>query len=231
MINAHEYKCFVVQPNRYFKSLKEQINNDTFYVHGGGWKLKDESQYNSSNNLWRLPPFTYKLIKKNQTIIGVFPPDRFDYLKNVKKYTIIENPVDRVYQCFWYMQHQIGSKKLNKCDKIYEEYNGDLDSFIDMYIKNPDNVTLTAHCKNVIYETQYDALNQFKDLSQFQFVGTVEKLKKSIDIVNAGFNLNLIYDEKMKAKKLDCFNHRRDELEKVLSHQLESYHFYNDNID
>lgn len=230
MQSEKPHLCLISQPNRYQKYLKYEIlKQKCFNVYENIWKLektyhninqfKNQSIKNRKNTT-----FTYPLFNSPQKFFGVFSSNLFNYLKNIKKYTIIENPVDRVYQLHWYMIFA------NKTYGEFANHKLDLDTLIDLYIANTDNVIVTNKYNGVMYKSSSDGANQFKNLNEFEFVGTVEKMKKSLDIINNAFDTNIKYHDKMKRVPLDYEKYRRSELETALSKQLEEYFKINDNL-
>ena len=225
MQSEKPHLCLISQPNRYHRYLGYEIlKQKCFKVYDYIWKLEKISQYKSPHNISKKTTFTYPLFNSPQKIFGAFPSNMFDYLKNIKKYTIIENPVDRVYQIHSHMAF------VNKTREEFVNCEMDLDTLIDLYMTNTGNVIITNNYNGVIYKTSRDSANQFKNLNEFEFVGTVEKMKKSLDIINDAFNTNIKYDDRMKRIPIDYGNYRRSELETALSEQLREYFKINDNL-
>ena len=224
------YKCLISQPNRYHKNLLPQLQNKKdVYCYHETIKLLKPSQYKSKNNLLNIVPFNYPKINVKQKIYGVFPAARFDYLKSIKKYTIIENPVDRVYQMFAYYEFQIKHLGTNN-QQAFSNAKINLDNFINMHITNPNNVNININVNDVNYVFVKDALNQFNNLNTFEFVGTVEKIEKSINIINGLLKTDIKYETKMQRIPLYYQNYRRNELEDALFKQLEEYEKINNFI-
>ena len=225
MENEKTHLCLIAQPNRYHRYLGYEINKQNcFFVYDYIWKLKTISQYKSIHNIAKRTTFTYPFFHSAQKIYGSFPSNMFDYLKNIKKYTIIENPVDRVYQIYSH------TSRVNQTMQEFVNCKIDLDTLIDLYIENPHNVSITNNYNGVIYITTRDSANQFKNLNEFEFVGTVQKMEKSLDIINDAFRTNIKYDMRMKRIPIDYENYRRKELEKALHIQLNEYFRINDNL-
>jgi hypothetical protein len=225
MQSEKPHLCLIAQPNRYHRYLGYEIKKQNcFYIYYNIWKLKTISQYKSENNISKTTTFTYPFFNSQKKIYGSFPSNTFDYLKNIKKYTIIENPVDRIYQIHSHME------KVNKTMEEYVNCIMDLDTLIDLYIANPNNVIITNNYNGVIYITTRDSANQFKNLNEFEFVGTVEKMEKSLEVINDVFGTNIKYNTGMKRIPIDYENYRRSELETALNKQLNDYYKINDKL-
>lgn len=229
------HKCFVAQSNSAFLQLYKTVKeNPLFYKHDEKFILTRLSDYESEDNVLQLKRFTFPLFEKDQRIFGKFASNRFDYLKEhghkVDKITIIQNPVDRIYEAYSYF------KEVQETDgligDIFREYKEavSLDVLIDGIKANPTSFAVSFPYKSVVYKLGNFVLNQFENLNEFAFVGTVDKLQKSVAIANNFMGeVGFVYEPlpSMNAAKLYS-NHRRKELEAALSVQLEEYKRIND---
>lgn len=222
------YHVIVCQPNRYYKEIYEQLKDTPNYNYHSTWRLEEASMWKSIYNIWQITPFNYPQPADGSIIYGPFDAKRFDYLANTSKYTIIENPLDRVYQCYKYIEIQRATGcKNNKF--LFNILPGDIDNFIDMYIHN-HHASLRISTGDVHYITNDDTLNQYKTLAGFKYVGTVDKIEKSIKNINEHTGVELLYNVKMDPLDVEYRYYRRDELEEVLADNLEVYHKINDSI-
>lgn len=229
------HKCFVAQSNVAFLQLYKTVKeNPLFYKHDEKFALTQLSDYDSEDNILQLKRFTFPLFEKDQRIFGKFPSNRFDYLKvhghKVDKITIIQNPVDRVYEAYSYFKEMQETDSL--VGNIFKEYeqNVTLDVLINGFKANPDSFTVSFPYKSLVYKLGNFVLNQFDNLNEFAFVGTVDKLQKSVGIANNFMGeVGFVYEPlpTMNAAKLYS-NYRRKELEAALSVQLEEYNRIND---
>lgn len=229
------HKCFVAQSNSAFLQLYKTVKeNPLFYKHDEKFTLTQLSDYESEDNVLQLKRFTFPLFEKDQRIFGKFASNRFDYLKEhghkVDKITIIENPVDRVYEAYSYF------KQVQETDgligDIFREYKKlvSLDVLIDGIKANPTSFTVSFPYKSVVYKLGNFVLNQFENLNEFAFVGTVDKLQKSVAIANNFMGeVGFVYEPLPSTNAAKLYsNHRRKDLESALSAQLEEYNRIND---
>ena len=146
----------------------------------------------------------------------LFEPDNFEKQKEDFYFTFIRHPADYPVS-FWFFKRGAISRKLSrkninstrlfdKCKRIEE--------FIDLLISK--KITMPE-----MHRFRYDYL------CKHNFVGILEEMNKSADILKKILNTNLkiVHENKTPTKPIK-WDYRRDELNKLYDDEIKSYHHF-----
>lgn len=162
--------------------------------------------------------------KDNNFVSGILNADHIEKNKNDYFFTIISNPVDRLYEMYFFLQSII---KNNTALKIEEKIINffvpnikrlSLNEFIDFFLDKKGNIENSniKLCNNLFL--------QFKRFEKLNFIGLKENLCESLVYLNNTLNINLkINDYKKFLNTGIQHNYRRSEVENLMNEDILNY--------
>lgn len=221
---------FTGQPNRCHPIICNEIErcyrNSVTEEYHRTWR---PAVHNWEKQKWMQANRSRWFPSKCDVVYGAFP-SRMIPRDCEFSFTFISHPVDRIYQCWAYADIQLQESK----DKLNYEMFSSLDistahEFIDkilLYGKTANFFVAQEKDTNIEYTCEYESIFQCKTLQVFDYVGIVEQMEKSIDILNKKLNIDIKYDPKMLPFTLQYDQYRRSELEVLLKEDVQQYEQY-----
>jgi hypothetical protein len=166
------------------------------------------------------PSGNYQTLYDIKFLYGIFSCQRLNLFKNDFLFTIIEHPIEMIYNAFYYCkyitnyEHQSVLKLL--CNDFFQI---NIKQFIDLLLQNKFNREFNF--KNVKYKIIEECF-YLGNLSQYNYIVFRENLERGLNILSLMVGINL--ECKMIPSKIigDC-TYRRSDLEKFFEKDIISY--------
>lgn len=166
----------------------------------------------------------YALKGSTDFISGILNVDKIFKADDDYIFTIVSNPLDRVYEMYYFLKAIINSKTALRIDK----------EIINYFISNYDNITLQQYID--IFIDKYGTFTtggitvcsnmflQFKNIDNADYIGIKEDLLGSIKKLNEKLNINIDTTLfKRFINNVRTENYREDDLKKLLHNDLNVY--------
>ena len=165
---------------------------------------------------------------------GVFSKDRLEENETDFVFTIVKNPVKRIYDLYHYMQHEMkligdGTRKDIMRDAAKDYVNMSLEEFIDDFIYKDGNLEFKIY--GIIFRL-IDECVLFRNVPKYNFVGLDSYLQLSLHILGKFIGFDIPWEGRVTKPSTvtkECL-YRYSELENILSRDLECYHSFKKNL-
>ena len=229
---------FQATPSRLFPPVFESILNqikipwqDFHYP----YLVKKYEDWLNPNNILTGIPEDCLHIRNDGFLYGVFASSHLNLQEGDFVFTLLNHPVDQVYECFTYLkfsQNQSGPRtdenlEKNPQDRYFAEIevfktleDATLEKFIDLVLQDFD---FSFKYKDIDYMPIRENIYGFSDLSHFSHVGKYSDLETTFK------KLSEVLGHELKAPEIDktlAFQgdfYRRADLEKKFKQQIDFY--------
>ena len=142
-----------------------------------------------------------------------------------QRFTIIQNPVDHIYEFHKYLQWAFSTTKLSEIrdNRLSEIFKDTILAPLNTYI---DTILET---EGIIKNEQYELIPELTRLTNFpnyDFVGTIENVDKTINNLSDFLNIPIQVEDSMHYHPTKD-NYRRKDLEKMMEEDMEVWVNYN----
>jgi len=168
--------------------------------------------------------YNLRFSKNTNFFCGLLNPDKVKREIDQNIITFISDPVQRVYQMFYFIKNIYDGKTVLRVDKKIIEFfepkfsEFTLEKFIDEFIKKEGYIVKSgiSLCENM--------LRQFKEIDDINFIGVWELIDESFLLLKERLNIkldSLIY--KNSRFVYPKFSYREDDLKKILYNDIKIY--------
>ena len=229
---------FQATPSRLFppvlQSILSQINmtyNDFHYP----YLVKKYENWLNVNNILTGIPKECKHIRTDGFLYGVFSSCHLNLEKDDFIFTLLNHPIDQVYECFTYLkftQDQSGPRAQESLEKNPKERylaeievfktleDATLERFVDLVLEDFD---FSFEYKDIEYLPIRENIYGFSDFSHFSHVGKYSELDKTFEKLSEAIGYEMkppIFD---KSLSFQGDFYRKDDLIKKFKNQIDFY--------
>jgi hypothetical protein len=192
----------------------------------------------SLQRIYRIDPL---LLKRIDVFSGLFPAKLFWKKKGDFSFTFIRHPVDRFYSAYYYINHYLTNgteKKRDLSGRVhYRERYPEMVDFFCQDIKNFVKTFLDCQGK-ICFDrngTKYGPIDESfflpNNLDKHDFVGVVELLTESLEILNDHLGTSIQNDERVNENPARLrIRYGEEELMKFFAADIETFERYKDKI-
>ncbi len=156
-------------------------------------------------------------------LFGIFPQRRIDNISKDFIFTIIGEPIQSFYNSCLYMELCYKKPSLHRLCRM-DIFERGIECGIDFFIEHKGFYFGENYCYKMIPETYSNG-----DLSKFNFIGTQEKLNRSLSLLSHRLRLNQI-DISRNSSLLKTINYRKKDIEEIFKEDIEKYNLINNMI-
>jgi hypothetical protein len=229
---------FQATPSRLFPVVIESILNQTNIEHNEfhyPYIVKKYEDWLKPNNILAGIPKESLHVRTNGFLYGVFSSTHLNLENNDFVFTLLNHPVDQVYECFTYLkftQDQIGPRNDENLEKnpqdryfaeieVFKMLEGvTLEKFVDLVLEDFD---FSFKYKDIDYMSIKENIYGFSDFSQFSHVGKYSDLETTFKKLSEVFQCELKAPEVDKTLAFNGDFYRRSDLEKKFKQQMDLY--------
>lgn len=192
--------------------------------------LKNDNDYNNSNNIMRSIPKNFKHLRFNGFLYGSFNSTHLNKKSEDFVFTLLNNPIDHIYEIYAYWnfvkhieerhihsyvwQHKMGIELVKKNSFL------SLEEYIDSIL---DKKQISIKYKDIEYEVTKEILFGY-NMDNFNYIGKLSNLENFFDKLNEIFNQKILFLQKpyyINAYKGEYY--RRKDLELMLKDKVDFY--------
>jgi hypothetical protein len=229
---------FQATPSRLFPIVIQSILNqieiksDEFHY---PYIVKKYNNWFSKNNILTGIPKECLHVRTEGFLYGVFSSTHLNLEKDDFVFTLLNHPVDQVYECFTYLkftQKKSGPRseenlKINPQDRYFKEIevfqkleSFSLERFIDLVLEDFD---FSFNYKDIEYHSIRENIYGFSNFSHFSHIGKYNKLNNTFQKLSEIFKLKIKPPEVHKFLSFEGNFYRRNDLEKKFKNQIDFY--------
>lgn len=220
---------FQAHPSRlYPKVLLNILNNTNFNNEEFHYPflVKRKLDIINSNNILNGITRFDKHERSSDFLYGVFSSCHLNLHNEDFVFTVLNNPVDQIYEAFAYYSfcrnniNKLNSNAIQQAKVINEIPSISLEKFIDLVL---DDSEFTFNYKGVNYYPIKEAIYGFDNFDHFNYIGKYSYINHLFHILNIKFNLNIPF---IKQEKLYSFvgeKYKWNLLNKKFKKQIDFY--------
>jgi hypothetical protein len=220
---------FQAHPSRLYPKVLSNILDNTNFTNEEfhyPFLVKRRLDIINTNNILNGITRFDKHERSKSFLYGVFPSDHLNLHDEDFVFTLLNNPVDQIYETFAY--YSFCRDNLNKLSnnagqqsKVINEIPSiGLEEFIDLVL---DDSEFMFTYRGVNYHPIKEAIYGFDNFDHFNYVGKYSQVNHLFHTLNTKFNLNIPF---MKREKLYSFageKYKLDILNKKFKKQIDFY--------
>jgi hypothetical protein len=213
-------------PGRLYPSIINKITNkrkDALQFHYP-FLLKNENDWLTKNNILFAIPETAKHIRTDKFLYGVFGNSHLNLQQDDFVFTIINHPVDQVYECFSYLKNVSKNIKTilqaNQVEVLKQFTDVTIEEFVDLVLEDSE---FYFEYLNIWYKPCKDAIYTFESFQHFNYVGKYNNLKNVFERLSEIFNEKIDEPEDKKDLSYDGNHYRRSDLETKFKDKIDCY--------
>jgi hypothetical protein len=209
------------------------------------YELIDEKDYSNKNNILQMIPKSVKHPRYQGLLYGVFPTHHLNIRKGDFVFTVLNHPVDNIYELYTYWKFTRNSTGPRMPDKVKvaedenpaKLYSAEKEAFcsskdweLEDYIEKILNKeTIYIEHKDVKYEFMSEMFYGYKTIDHFDFMGKFSDLPKTFNklekVLNCEFEIQdqPHTEDQNKINSYSGIHYKRKELEELLKDQIEIY--------
>ena len=229
---------FQAQAARLYPKVLDQIVDnvsDSIAFHYP-FVLKSQQDWLTPNNILQAIPEKSLHIRTNKFLYGVFSNDQLNLRRGDIVFTILNNPVDQIYESFAYMKYVIN--EIDKKSEIFgaatcakqSEYNQSqaLEQFRDISIQDFVDAILDDHefvfeHLGVKYKSIKENILSFDDYKHFAYIGRYDKIDEFFIKISEIFGKEIKPIEDRKHLSYEGEYYKRDLIEHKLKDKLDFF--------
>jgi hypothetical protein len=230
---------FQAVPSRLFRVVIDNllpqigINYQDFHY---PFMVTDYHNWLDDNNILKAIPAGCKHERlEKHFLFGVFPSENLNLRDGDFLFTLLNHPVDHIYECFAYMDFTVnrsgprseeGLRKFN-CDRYEAEIEvaksidfSTLEQFIDMVLEDSD---FDFNYLNIKYRPFKEIIYGFEDVSRFNYINKYENLTQAYEKLSDIFKVKLVAPKDTKTLSYYGHLYKKELLEEKFKKQIEFY--------
>jgi hypothetical protein len=229
---------FQAQASRLFPKVLDQIvdnvgNSIAFHY---PFVLKNEQDWLTPNNILQAIPEKSLHIRTNKFLYGVFSSNHLNLRSGDIVFTILNNPIDQVYESFAYVKYV--TNEIDKKNEIFgaatcaREYKRNqsqaLQQFRDISIQDFVDAVLndyefTFEHLGVKYKSIKENILSFDDYRHFTYIGRYDKIDEFFIKISEIFGKEIKPIEDRKYLSYEGEYYKRDFIEQKLKDKLDFF--------
>jgi hypothetical protein len=200
--------------------------------------LCNENDYRDSNDILKMIPATLKHERFEGILYGVFSTSNLNKKQEDLHFTIINHPVDQIYELFAYWNFATNKKFLDEANKLSldainklslderismvfkaNQYHS-LEEYIDMIL---NDIPIYFYYNGIKYQPIKELFYGYENIKDFNYIGKFSEIKKTCKSLS---ELLDCYIKPFNEEQITSYRgnyYKRDLLEKMLKDQLEIY--------
>lgn len=220
-------------PDVTYRILETKIDSIEFHY---PFILNNEKDWLTQNNILHAIPQRAKHIRSEKFLYGVFSSIHLNLHKNDFVFTIMNDPVDQVYECFAYLKYVIQKEDKKKDDnrtltcsnqakkaqsEALSQFNfASIENFVDKVL---DDFDFSFEYLGVSYKSIRENIYSFDNFSHLNYIGKYNNLDKTFEKLSEIFNKKILPPEDKKSLSYKGEFYRRKDLEKKFKDKIDFY--------
>jgi hypothetical protein len=189
--------------------------------------LNNEKDWFDSNNILRAIPKKAKHIRTNGFLYGVFGNSHLNINSDDFIFTILNHPVDQVYECFAYIKHitndlseNFNSLKRSQSIALKQFSDVTIEQFVDLVLYDFD---LSFDYLGISYSPIKENIYGFDSYDHFNYVGRYDNLDPIFEKISEVFGKTIQPIEERKHLSYTGNYYKRDLLEEKFKEKIDFF--------
>jgi hypothetical protein len=197
------------------------------------YRLCNESDYENTNNILKMIPATLKHERFEGLLYGVFATSNLNKKQEDFHFTIINHPVDQIYELFAYWNY-VKNLNISILDELSNQLSFEerasivfkknknllLEEYIDMVL---DNESIYFYYNEIKYQPMKELFHGHENIKDFNYIGKFSEIKKTFKSLSEVFDSDIKPFDGEHTISYRGNSYKRDLLEKMFKDQIEFY--------
>lgn len=208
-------------------NILNNINVNTEEFHHPFWVKRSLEVINTNNILNGITKY-HKHDRANEFLYGVFSSCHLNLEKEDFVFTLINHPVDQVYEAYCYYSllrgddlSNVPNERVHAQKRAFDQMpNLDLDQFIDLVLEDSN---FSFNFCGINYEPIVENVYGFSNYDYFSYIGKYSHVNHLFYTLNNKFNFNIPYLNDLKQYSFKGDKKKIDRLKNKFKKQIDFY--------